>query len=73
MKETGIWSKCSNILSSGQSLRFLSMNTDNFEGREDLLCMQDVFCMSCFSLKPVDDLLKADSVNSYRVASLFKI
>lgn len=74
MKETGTWSKWSYILLfSGQSLRFFSMKTVNFEGREDLFCMPDMFRVSCFSLKPVDDLLKADSDNSYHVASLLKI
>lgn len=72
-KETKTWSKWSNIiLSSGQNLRLLSLKTGTFEEREDLfLCARRVLCI--FSLKLVDGLLKADSVSSHHVESIFKI
>lgn len=66
MKETGTWSKWSNItLSSGQSLRHLSFKTDSFEGREDLFLHARHTVCPGFFLKLQDDLLKADSIASY--------
>lgn len=38
----------------GKILSFLSLKTGCLEGREGLFCMQDMFCTSNFSLKPVD-------------------
>lgn len=76
MKETGIWSKWSNIiLLSDQSLRQMhhSFKTDSFGGREGLFCMQDIFCVPCFFLKLQDDLSKTNSITLYEFTSLCKI